>query len=124
MALEAQEDDESENEASGGEEGEEQLSAMERYEQLADEDPTPRGGGGEAESGGGVGDGGQLDEEQLAEAEDLSRAVMSGDDVMTASEEQLSGREFVRQHKGVDPSEFDSETALRSAIERENGGEA
>ena len=107
---------------SGGDSDGEQLSPRERLNEQLAQSPSPRGGGSKDEPSGGSG--GDLGEEQLAAADDLATSVMSGSDVIQASQEQLAAREFVRQHKGVDPAEYSSESALRSAIDRENGGEA
>ena len=122
MAIEAEEG-EADDETDEGDE-EEQLSAMERYEQLAAESPTPRGGGsGERQTGGSGAAGGDATEEQLAAAEDRAYELISANDAVAPEFEQLGPVEYVRQHKGVDPLEYDSRKALRKAHER-NGGEA
>ena len=120
MALEAQEDAEPENEAGGGEEDDEQLSAMERYEQLAAENPNPRGGGGEDDSGGGNG---RLTEDQLAAANERATAIMGTQDLRARDREQLSSREYVMREHDTDPAEYESKDAFRAAVRR-NGGEA
>lgn len=62
-----------------------------------------------------------LDEEQLAEADELAYEVMSGSDIAEAHEEQLSPREYVRDYKGADPAKVDSARELRNKVLNEGG---
>jgi hypothetical protein len=100
--------------------GDEQLSAMERFEQLAATDPDPRG----ADTGDrSARDGGRSEytDEQLAAANNLAFEVMDGSDITQASQEQLSAREYVRDHKGVDPASVDSATELKTRVQNGSG---
>jgi hypothetical protein len=46
---------------------------------------------------------------------------MDGSDIVQASEEDLSAREYVRDHKGVDPASVDSATELKTRVQNGSG---
>ncbi|AUV81264.1 hypothetical protein C2R22_05965 [Salinigranum rubrum] len=88
-------------------------------EQLA-ESPSLRGGGDPSKNGPGRG---TLSEEDEERAEQLANSVMTMRDVQKASTEQLSPREYVKTHKGVDPADHSTEASLRAAMKNGDGGE-
>lgn len=96
---------------------EEQLSPMDRLNEQLAQSPAQRGqspGDDDEEAT-------PPDEEQLAAAEDRAFEVMDSSDVMTASSEDLSGREYLRQYKGVDPAQVGSVEQLRAKLNGEGG---
>jgi TolA-binding protein len=63
----------------------------------------------------------ELTEEQLAEADDIAYEVITGSDLGKMESEQLSPREYVAEHKGVDPARVSSRDELRRKVEAQGG---
>lgn len=74
------------------------------------------------EPGQGAGGPGGLSEEEIDAANDRAFGLISGTDISKLQGQQgITPREYVAQHKGVDPAEYSSKEALRTAYEREQG---